>query len=102
MPNMGRYCKAYHAGRFREYSDWTENRENVRKRKEVVDNNEIEVDRDLDDMDVLYLQENYVVTDGIYLDENVLFDAVTPEWQKYCHDVLQFEIPEDVRVAEQS
>jgi hypothetical protein len=28
---------------------------------------------------IVYLQENYVVTDGIFKDENVLFDDVTPE-----------------------
>jgi hypothetical protein len=93
---MGRHCKAYHAGRFREYNDWTENRQNVRKRKEVVDNNEIEVDRDLNDNDVLYLQENYVVTDGIFIDQNIIFDKVTPEWIEFCTNTLDFHLPDYV------
>jgi hypothetical protein len=100
MPNMGRYCKAYHAGRFREYGDWTENRENVRKRKEVVDNNEIEVDRDLNDTDVLYLQENYVVTDGVFIDQNIIFDKVTPEWIEFCTSTLDFQLPDYVTEQE--
>lgn len=41
----------------------------------------------------LYLQENYVVTDGIFKDENIIFDNVTPEWKKFCTHTLLFEIP---------
>ena len=39
---------------------------------------------------ILYLQDNYVVTDGIYPDRNVVFDALTPAWQQFCRDVLCF------------
>ncbi len=40
------------------------------------------------------MQENYVVTDGIYKDENIIFDNVTAEWVEYCQLSLEFEIPE--------
>jgi len=30
------------------------------------------------------MQENYVVTDGIFKDENIIFDNVTPEWKDFC------------------
>jgi hypothetical protein len=58
----------------------------------------------LTDGDFLYLQENYVVTDGIFKDENVIFDDVTPAWIAYCQDVLKFEIPDyaSVEMAEPS
>ena len=49
--------------------------------------------RQLTDADFLYLQENFVVTDGIFIDENVIFDNVTPEWIDFCKRVLKFEVP---------
>lgn len=97
MATMGRYCKAYHAGSFRAYPNWTENSDNLRKTRENVDGKEVEVPRQLTDDDVLYLQENFIVTDGIFLDQNIVFDNVTPEWQEFCTETLKFELPEDVR-----
>lgn len=100
MPTMGRYCKAYLVGQIREYPDWTVKRENVRKRTEGEDGNEIEVDRDLTDDDIVYLQENFIVTDGVFLDEHVIFDDVTPEWKEFCTTKLEFAIPDDVKEME--
>jgi hypothetical protein len=90
---MGNYCKAYLAQQFRQYPGWTENKDNVRKEKQEVGGKEVEVDRQLDDESILYLQENYIVTDGIFKDENIIFDAVTDDWKRYCHETLEFEIP---------
>ena len=94
MAEMGKYCKAYLAKDFRKYPKWTENLENLRKETESKDGEEIELPRgSLDESDILYLQENYVVTDGIMKDEFVIFDQVDDEWQQYCEKDLQFEIP---------
>ena len=90
---MGKYCKAYLAKQFREYPSWSEKKENVRKEKKEVDGKEVEVERELNDDSILYLQENYVVTDGIFKDENIIFDNVTDEWKEFCHGTLAFEIP---------
>jgi hypothetical protein len=93
MAEMGKYCKAYLAKQFREYPNWTENAANVRKEKKEVNGKEVEVERELNDDSILYLQENYVVTDGIFKDENIIFDNVTDEWKDFCHNTLAFEIP---------
>jgi len=90
---MGKYCKAYSLKKFREFSQWTEQVENVRKEKKQVDGKEVEVKRELTDDCFFYLQENYVVTDGIFKDENIIFDHVTPEWKEFCTISLGFEIP---------
>jgi hypothetical protein len=90
---MGRYCKAYHLKDMRKYRHWTENAENSRKEKKKVEGKEIEETRTLTDDSIVYLQENYVVTDDVYKEENILFDAVTPKWEEYCKDELNFEIP---------
>ncbi|MGI2902862.1 hypothetical protein [Tolypothrix sp. VBCCA 56010] len=93
MATMGKYCKAYSLKKLREFSQWTEHSENTRKEKQQVDGKEVEVNRVLTDDDFLYLQENYVVTDGIFKDENIIFDNITLEWQKFCKNTLLFDIP---------
>ncbi|MFN6514079.1 MAG: hypothetical protein RMY29_006205 [Nostoc sp. CreGUA01] len=93
MATMGKYCKAYSVKKLREFSQWTECTENTRKENKVVEGKEVVINRKLTDDDFLYLQENYVVTDGIYKDENIIFDRVTPQWQEFCHKILGFEIP---------
>jgi hypothetical protein len=94
MPKkMGRYCKAYPITRFREFNGWTEAAENTRKEKQTVDDKEVEAPRILADADHLYLQEDYTVTDGVFLEENVVFSNLTPEWREFCDNTLQFAIP---------
>ena|SRR6185436_1534346 len=93
MAEMGKYCKAYLAKQFREYPGWKENAANVRKEKKEVDGKEVEVERTLNDESILYLQENYIVTDGIFKDQNIIFEDVTDDWKQFCHEKLAFEIP---------
>ena len=97
MTTVGRYCKAYYVSSFRGYSNWTENHENLRKTKEEIDGQQVKAPRELTDEDILYLQENFTVTDGIFLDQNIVFDNVTPEWQEFCTKTLGFELPEEIR-----
>lgn len=95
MAEMGSYCKAYLAKQFRAFDGWKEDVSDLRKETQEVDGKEVEVQREaIDDDDILYLQESYVVTDGIFKDENVVFDDVTDAWKAFCHDTLEFEIPE--------
>ena len=93
MAKMGRYCKAYPIKMLREFSGWKENLQNVRKEKKQVEGKEVEIARELTDNDHLYLQENLIVTDGIFLDENVIYDDITPEWSDFCKSALKFEVP---------
>lgn len=98
MAEMGRYCKAYYAADFRKFAGWQESVANLRKDKQEVNGKEVEVERtELKDDDILYLQENLVVTDGIFKDENIVFDQVTPEWEAFCTGDLAFEIPDYAR-----
>ena len=94
MATMGKYCKAYSIKKLREFRGWAEKAQNARQEKQKDANGkEAEVTRILTDNDYLYIQENYVVTDGIFKDDNVIFDQVTPEWIAYCRETLKFEIP---------
>jgi hypothetical protein len=97
MSTMGKYCKAYHLKSLRAFDGWSEKAENARRETETVDGKEVEAVRELTDDAIVYVQEDHVVTDGIFMDENVLFDDVTPEWVAYCQEELAFEIPEYAR-----
>lgn len=94
MPEMGSYCKAYLAKQLREFPGWTEDTTSLRPDTQEVDGEEVEVPRTaIGDEDILYVQEDFVVTDGIFKDENVVFSDVSDEWKAFCRDRLEFEVP---------
>lgn len=95
MAKNSPYCKAYLAKAFRAFPGWSEKTTSLRKGKKAVDGKEVQFDRtQIEEGDILYLHDSYLVTDGIFLDENIVFDNVTDEWKKFCHDDLKFSIPD--------
>ncbi len=96
---MSTYCKAYRLGDLRKFPGWTEKAENARKEKVERDGQEVEVPRELTDDVYVYLHESLVVTDGIFENENVIFDNVTPEWEAFCREELKFQVPDWVTAA---
>jgi hypothetical protein len=97
MSRMSEYCKAYPAQRFREYPAWTEDLTALQPPDADGEPPVEAAPRTLGEDDVLFLHDNYHVTDGIFVDEHIVFSADTPEWRRFCHDVLVFEIPEYLR-----
>lgn len=92
---MGKYCKAYLLKNLRKFSQWYEYAKEIKQEKKLVDGKEVEIEKNLTEDDILYLQENYVVTGGIFKDENIIFEHVTPEWKEFCTKNLNFEISVD-------
>jgi len=88
---MGKYCKAYYLSDFKRFPGWPGNLEYMRK--EAAEEKSDGALRPLEDRDILYLQENYVVTDGIFLEEQIVFDKVTAEWIDFCTSTLAFKVP---------
>src|ERR1044072_4950929 len=93
MPTVGKYSKAYPLKLFRQFPEWTENLKNSRKIRQEINGETIEVGRELNDSEYLYLQENFTVTDSIFLDENIIFSDVTPAWIDFCRNVLRAPFP---------
>ena len=93
MATTGRFCKAYPVQRLREFAGWKENTQNLRKERNGKADKEVVTEKELIGNDCLYLQENFTVTDSISLDENIIFDEVTPEWIDFCQNRLQFQVP---------
>ncbi|HYJ88240.1 MAG TPA: hypothetical protein VEW46_19400 [Pyrinomonadaceae bacterium] len=104
MATLGKHCKAYPLKLFRQYPEWSENLTNARKIRSEIDGEIVEVERELSDSDYLYLQENFTVTDSIFVDENIIFSQVSAAWIDFCLDVLgvQFPTGESVKTIEKS
>jgi hypothetical protein len=92
MKEIGSYCKAYTVRDYRSYPGWSEDLGTGK-----VESHAAEAESNsapgLSDDDILYLQENFTVTRGIYLNEDVIFDKVTPEWIEFCKSSLNFSLP---------
>lgn len=76
MAKMGSYCKAYSVQRLREFEGWTDSAQTP-----------------FADGTYLYVQDNFTVTEGIFMDESIIFSALTPEWIQFCQVNLAFEVP---------
>ena len=86
------YARAYLLGQLRKFSDWREEKINW---KESVSANENGNPRELSDDDVVFLQEDFTVTELIWPGENVIFNRITPAWINFCTQELQFKVPDD-------
>jgi hypothetical protein len=79
MKRIGKYCKAYAIDDLRKFSGWNESAQEEQVTDETDLNN------------ILFVQENYTVTAGIFVDENVILNEPTPEWIEFCRDTLKFD-----------
>lgn len=93
MSTLGKHCKEFPLSKLRQFPGWSEQSQNARKIRREHNGQTEEIVRELTDEDYLYLQENLTVTDGIFMDENIIFSDVTPEWQEFCKNVLGWEVP---------
>lgn len=93
MATMGTYCKAYLISDFRKYDKWREKMP-IQPMPPDVDAATGEPAAEADEEPYLFLQENFVVTQGIFLDEQIVFDDTTPEWEQFCKEQLQFAVPD--------
>lgn len=91
---MAKYCKAYAVKAFKDFPDWVRLSQKIKKEKKIQAGSESWVEREFADNDYVYLHENYVVTDGIFTDKNIIFAQVTSEWKEFCTRVLKFQIPD--------
>jgi hypothetical protein len=82
---MHNYCKAYHLRDLRQFPSWETRQQE---------------DEDLTDDTIVYLWDDFTaVKSPVLPEQGVLWQAVTPEWEVFCKETLNFEIPEDLRYA---
>jgi hypothetical protein len=81
---MGTYCKAYPVERFEAFPQWP-----------AASTGSKAAAAGEDPLGSYYfLQDNFTVTRGPFLDEEVVFADVTPAWTEFCTATLGFELPE--------
>ena len=95
MAILGKFCKGYPLHLLRQFNGWNEKANNARLIRREVDGETIEEPRELTDSDYVYLHRNFIVTDGIFIDENIIFSDVSPEWIEFCRSVLGVNTPAD-------
>lgn len=83
---MRKYCKAFLLKELREFEGWTEN--------QALSDVEAVIDTT-----IVYLWDDLTVVASPVLDQGNIFDTVTPAWQQFCQQKLQFSIPEDLQYA---
>jgi hypothetical protein len=86
------YARAYLLGELRKFSDWREEKTNWKESDPAGENGN---SRARSDDDVVFLQQDFTVTELIWPGENVIFNRVTPEWVDFCTQQLQFKVPDD-------
>ena len=92
-----KYCKAYHLKDLRIYPAWTEGRINWKaKNYGDASGNGTAPDQGFSDDDIVFLHQDYTVTQSMWHNENVIFDQVSPQWRDYCNDRLNFKVPDDL------
>lgn len=82
---MRKYCKAYHLRDLRQFAGWEE--QHPTTIPELADEN------------IVYLWADYTVGTSPIHQDSVLFNHVTPQWQDFCTQQLQFALPEDMRLS---
>jgi hypothetical protein len=102
MPLIGKYCKPCQLSRLRQFPGWSERRENARTIRKEIDGETVESTRELTDALYVYVHYDFTVTDGIFIDENIIFSDVTPEWISFCRSLLgQQSHDEEARTADE-
>lgn len=84
MKKMSCYCKAYPVEKLSAYPHWNELAHNAPDKEQNTE------------QDYFFLHENFVVTKNVFVDEDVVFDAISDEWKEFCTTALEFQVPQEV------
>jgi hypothetical protein len=94
-----KYCKAFYLRDLRKYSGWSESRINWKakddnnKKDEKVDPAQ---DSAFPDDKIIFIHQDFTVTESMWQGENVIFNSVTAEWRGFCAGTLGFKVPDDL------
>jgi uncharacterized protein len=83
------YCKAYYLKDLRRFAAWSESRANWKAAAGDAPT------ASLADDDVVFLHQDFTVTQSMFHNENVIMGTVTPQWRAFCSTELGFKVPDD-------
>src|SRR5215212_8066418 len=79
--SLTNYAQAFLLGDLRKFSGWREEKINWKETAPASENGN---SHELADSDVVFLHQDFTVTQLIWPGENVIFNRTTPEWQEFC------------------
>ena len=78
---MKSYCKAYQLADLRRFPDWREPDGGAVPAGDTI----------------VYLWDDLtVVANPVAAEDGVLWDTITEDWRRFCHEQLGFEIPKEL------
>ena len=83
------YCRAYQLKELRRYERWSEGRTNWKAPAGEAST------AAFSDDDVVFLHQDFTVTQSMFHGENIIMGTVTLEWRSFCTGVLGFKVPDD-------
>jgi hypothetical protein len=91
-----KYCKAYHLEDLRQFPDWVESKINWTETDPGDAGNTSHGGQGFFDDTIVFLHQDYTVTQSMWHNENVIFNQVTPAWKGFCATALKFKVPDDL------
>jgi len=92
-----KYCKAYQVKDLRKYSGWSEKRINWKKAEESITGDSLpQPDELFPDEKIIYVHQDFTVTESIWHDTNIIFNQVDSAWMEFCAATLKFKAPDDL------
>ena len=92
-----KYCKAYYLRDLRKYGAWSESRINWKEKKDRDKSEETaDPNAPFGEDKIVFIHQDFTVTESMWQGENVIFNAVTPEWKEFCAATLVFKVPDDL------
>ncbi len=87
-----KYSKAYYLKDLRSYAQWSEDRINWKESQ----HNSIQPSVEFPDDKIVFIHQDFTVTETIWHNENVIFNKTSDEWSEFCSDKLGFKVPTDL------
>jgi ankyrin repeat protein len=91
---LRKYCKAYYLKDLRAFDGWSESHINWQGNAEQSAAEDSGT-RSFSDDDIVFMHQDLTVTQSMWHNENVIFNQVTPAWEEFCGNILQFKVPDD-------
>ena len=86
------FCKAFTIGALKEFPSWTEERASGA----AAEGAEPDGVKELPDEEVVFLHQDYSVTQSVLHGRKVVFSSALPEWRAFCRQRLGFQAPTDL------
>lgn len=91
-----KYCKAYHLRDLRVFPGFSESKINWKAKEVRNADNGNPGEHEFADDDVVFVHQDFTVTQSMWHNENVIFNQVTDEWKRFCEETLRFIVPDDI------